>query len=49
MGTSDKEQLTPTAPSPRWGNTWIAPVALDNYENQAIESAYVHASDKEVH
>ena len=48
MGENDKER-TPTAPSPQWGNAMDPPEALDNYENQAIGSACVHASDKEGH
>lgn len=28
---------------------WTTPVALDNYENQAIESVSVRRSNKELH
>ena len=48
MGENDKE-LTPTGLSQQWSNAMDPSTALDNYENQAIGSACVHASDKEGH
>lgn len=39
----------PTAGARGGATPWTSPAALDNYENQAMESECVHASDKEAH